>query len=299
MEDLDILAEADRLLRRSESLLGTAAESFKMPAVVAVQVKSSNRKLAPQKQETAKSGRPRNVPVGPYVVSTYVSIEATCPDSCRWKNNGCYAQTGFTRSHMSKRELASRRMTSLEVTRAEAERIDGLYSLGVPQDGARGGRDLRLHVAGDLGWSAAGEYRYDATQRNGRRWPRMPESWLKLASEVAGEHPWDSAIVNWYDADASLGWHADINEFDLTRPIVTVSLGDTCSWAVRESPGSPVHRCKLETGAVTVLEGETRGWLHTVDRIIPAPLFSPLRSRGRVSVTIRVAGDPRRSTISS
>jgi hypothetical protein len=30
--------------------------------------------------------------------------------------------------------------------------------------------------------------------------------------------------------------------------------------------------------------------LHTVERIIPAPMFSPLPVRGRVSVTLRVAG---------
>ena len=158
---------------------------------------------------------------------------------------------------------------------------------------------VRISGAGALGWSADGEYRYDATQRNGRPWPRLPDSWSALASEVAGDHPWDSAIVNWYDADASLGWHADINEFDMTRPIVTVSLGDACSWAVREEPGSPVERCRLETGAVTVLEGRARSWFHTVERIIAAPLFSPLQSRGRISVTIRVAGDPRLSNISA
>lgn len=41
-------------------------------------------------------------------------------------------------------------MTALRVTEAEAEAVDGAWTRGVPQDGARGGRDLRLHVGGEV-----------------------------------------------------------------------------------------------------------------------------------------------------
>ena len=149
---------------------------------------------------------------------------------------------------------------------------------------------VRMSAAGDLGWVADGEYRYDPAQRSGRPWPAMPQTWLRLANEIGGDLPWDSAIINWYDADASLGWHQDLNEVDLSQPIVTISLGDACSWAVREDKESPISRVRLESGAITLLAGPTRGYFHTVERIIPAPLFSPLREPGRISVTIRVAG---------
>jgi len=200
IEDRDIAAEADELLKRSEQLLADAGGHFKMPKVVAIQAKSSNRKLAPQVQETAKSGRLRNVPVVPYVVSTYVSIEATCPDTCRCKNNGCYAQTGFTRTHMDKRELASRRMTSLEVTLKEAEQIDKLYVRGVPQDGARGGRDLRLHVAGDVSCERGARALASAASRwhdrgggsvwtYTHRWREIPrEAWGPISVLASVEH---------------------------------------------------------------------------------------------------------------
>ena len=104
--------------------------------------------------------------------------------------------------------------------------------------------------------------------------------------------PWDSAIINWYPPGSSLGWHRDIHEADRTLPIVTISLGDACSWAIRADEESPVCRCRLETGHITLLAGEKRLWLHTVERVIPAPMFSPLgtRTRGRLSITIRVAG---------
>jgi alkylated DNA repair protein (DNA oxidative demethylase) len=156
------------------------------------------------------------------------------------------------------------------------------------------GLDMRVRVsaAGLLGWVGDSAYRYDAAQRDGRAWPTMPTRWAEIANRVAGPHPWDSAIINWYDADASLGWHRDQAEHDTSLPIVTISLGDSCTWAVRAHHEALVSRCRLESGAVTLLAGPTRDFLHTVERIIPNPLFSPLRTRGRISVTIRVAGRP-------
>lgn len=148
---------------------------------------------------------------------------------------------------------------------------------------------VRVSAAGEFGWVGDGEYRYDRTQKNGNGWPMMPAEWVVLADEVAGAHSWDSAIINWYDLDASLGWHEDLNERDRSLPIVTVSLGDACSWAVKDDAGK-AHRTRLESGDITLLAGDNRNRMHTVERIIEAPLFSPLRTRGRISVTIRVAG---------
>ena len=153
---------------------------------------------------------------------------------------------------------------------------------------------VRVTAAGAWGWVGdARGYRYSSTQRDGSPWHELPETWSRLATEVAGEHPWDSCIINWYDSDASLGWHQDKSEADTTLPIVTVSLGDACSWAVRRDQDSPIQRTRIGSGAVTLLAGETRDYFHSVERIIAEPLLSPLgASRGRISVTIRVAGDP-------
>jgi len=163
------------------------------------------------------------------------------------------------------------------------------------------GMPMRVQVsaAGDLGWVGDGEYRYDRLDLRGKPWPPMPELWRELADTYAGPHSWDSAIVNWYDADASLGWHRDRSEADTTLPIVTISLGDACSWAVRLDGDQPIHRTRLESGAVTLLAGPTRGALHTVERLIPDPMFSPLRARGRLSITVRVAGPKKESDKSS
>lgn len=150
---------------------------------------------------------------------------------------------------------------------------------------------VRVSAAGRLGWVGDGAYRYDDRDSRGRPWPEMPGRWSALWRSVTGrsDDP-DSAIINWYAPDASLGWHIDQAEHDRSLPIVTVSLGDTCSWAVRAHDRAPISRCRLESGAITVLDGRTRDYLHTIERIIPCPMFSPLSTRGRVSVTMRIAG---------
>jgi alkylated DNA repair dioxygenase AlkB len=116
---------------------------------------------------------------------------------------------------------------------------------------------VKVTAAGQLGWVGDSGYRYSRTDSEGNSWPPMPPRWATLASQVAGAHPWDSAIVNWYEEGAALGWHCDRAEAD-----------------------------------TSLLAGRMRNAPHTVERIIPAPLLSPLRNRGRISVTIRVAGHP-------
>lgn len=157
---------------------------------------------------------------------------------------------------------------------------------------ARGGAKMRVRVtsAGKLGWVGDGNYSYKGLHANGQPWPPIPERWTRIADMCAGKHAWDSAILNWYSVDAGLGWHVDQAEHNLTLPIVTISIGDAASWAVRASDTSRVTRTRLESGDVTVLEGPARNYLHTIERIISAPLLSPLPAPGRLSITLRVAG---------
>lgn len=154
-----------------------------------------------------------------------------------------------------------------------------------------GGTPMRVRVsnAGAVGFRGDGGYRYDATDHRGRPWPAIPARWREIANSVAGEHPWDCAVINWYDADAMLGWHRDLAERDRSLPIVTISLGDAASWAIQRIEGGQTSRVTLRSGAVTLLAGPTRLYRHTIERIVPEPLLSPLAVRGRVSITLRVA----------
>jgi alkylated DNA repair protein (DNA oxidative demethylase) len=153
---------------------------------------------------------------------------------------------------------------------------------------------VRVSAAGRLGWIGDETgYRYTPTQLNGEPWPDMPEEWVSIYQRVTGTTliP-DSAIINWYDPGASLGFHQDLSEHDLSLPIVTISLGDSASWAIKAHAEDKPSRCIIDSGAVTLLAGPTRLYYHSIERVIAAEMLSPLKRRGRYSITIRVAGRP-------
>ena len=82
------------------------------------------------------------------VAATYASIASTCPTSCPLRGEGCYAQNGHV--GMQSRKLDAETVSTTEAARQEARAIACAFSgNAIPQDGARGGRDLRLHVSGD------------------------------------------------------------------------------------------------------------------------------------------------------
>lgn len=110
---------------------------------------SHNRKLSPNKLEPT-AGRPRPVAHAPFASATYASIAKTCPDECPFKRSGCYVRSGATKLLSSRLDFAAHDSTGDEVIAYEAMLIDSAFPKGVPQDGARGGRDLRLHVGGDI-----------------------------------------------------------------------------------------------------------------------------------------------------
>ena len=119
--------------------------------------KSCNRRLAPVVAWKPAFGRSRPVPEAPFVSCTYVSINATCPDSCRFKPSdgaagACFVPSSFTRFSMERLEAEAAGVRPEEVILDEVRQIDDAFNGGpIPQDGARGGRDLRLHVGGDAG----------------------------------------------------------------------------------------------------------------------------------------------------
>jgi len=130
---------------------------------------TTNRKLAPVGLEVNTTDRLRPVARGPYCSATYVSIEATCPDTCRFKGGACYVTAGFTGGMMKALDSAaeSERVDADEVIVEEAMHIEAAFPANdhqVPQDGARGGRDLRLHIGGDVG-STFGALRLDVAAR--------------------------------------------------------------------------------------------------------------------------------------
>jgi len=84
------------------------------------------------------------------VSTTYASVATSCPSSCELRNAGCYAQNGPVGFTTRRLDRGATRSAPTLTAKQEARAIDCAFSgRDVPQDGVKGGRDLRLHTAGD------------------------------------------------------------------------------------------------------------------------------------------------------
>ena len=149
--------------------------------------------------------------------------------------------------------------------------------------------------AGDYGWMSDPKgYRYEThhpiTQQH---FPPIPEIIQTLAIEVV-EHlghtivP-QSALINWYTEDSSLGLHQDKTEESLA-PVVSFSLGDDCIFTIGGLKRTDKKRTvTLHSGDILVMGGEDRLMFHGVKKIIPntAPLQLAMKQAGRVNITVR------------
>lgn len=183
--------------------------TIKAPGVV-LAMASSSAKLSPVERVDRGPGKKPGIrPKGPYCASTYVSIAATCPDTCGLKNNGCYAQSGSHRRIMGPLDEAAHWRPGLEVAAAESAAVRASYGHGtVPQDGAKGGRDLRLHVGGDSSGTLSTRLLADAAddyrRRGGgtvwtytHRWPEIPaEEWGDIAVWASCESTADVLLAH-------------------------------------------------------------------------------------------------------
>lgn len=173
-----------------------------------LQVWSANRKIAPQRYEVARSGRRRNVPAGPFVATTHVSIAATCPSSCPFRAGACYAIAGLHRQNGALLDERARDRDPDDVIAAEVALIDSTWKRGVPQDGPRGwGRPLRLHVAGDVSSETGARMLSGAAKRwldrgggpvwtYTHRWREIPRDawgWVSVLASV--EHQAEVALA--------------------------------------------------------------------------------------------------------
>jgi DNA oxidative demethylase len=148
---------------------------------------------------------------------------------------------------------------------------------------------------GTAGWvTDRTGYRYDSRDpETGKPWPDMPDIFLRLAAESAGEAGYpdfapDACLINRYEPGTRLSLHQDRNERDFANPIVSVSLGLP---AVFQFGGlkraDPVARHALRHGDVVVWGGSSRLRFHGV-----APLKDgshPKLGRMRINLTLRRA----------
>lgn len=164
-----------------------------------------NRKLAPVEESRSIKGWTRFRAIGPYCAATYVSIQSTCPDVCRFKNgNGCFAEAGYMGPLVRALDEASKGLTPALVAANEAAVIDAFGP--VPSDGGKhgkSGRDLRLHISGDAFDTESAQILAGAAERWKQRgggavwaythsWREIPvEAWGTIAILASCETPED------------------------------------------------------------------------------------------------------------
>lgn len=106
----------------------------------------------------------------------------------------------------------------------------------------------------------------------------------------------DSAIINWYDRDATLGMHQDRGEADAVllrgSPVIAVSLGDSAIFRFGNTVtrNKPYRDVELQSGDLFVFGGPSRMAYHGIIRILPGTAPAELCLGGRLSITIRESG---------
>lgn len=156
---------------------------------------------------------------------------------------------------------------------------------------------LKVTSCGDCGWfSDKFGFRYlDRHPETGQPWAKMPEEFLELsqrAASAAGEQNYqpDTCLINLYPkGTGKLGLHRDLTEADQRTGIITLSLGDTCLFAIGDvSPKTKPQLVQLNSGDVVAMTGRGRHIYHGVEGLYP-DTSNLLKNGGRISLTFRKA----------
>lgn len=107
----------------------------------------------------------------------------------------------------------------------------------------------------------------------------------------------DSAILNWYDEQATLGMHQDRGESEAViaqgSPVISISLGNSAVFRFgnTQTRTRPYQDVTLRSGDLFVFGGPSRLAYHGITRVFPGTAPPELGTiRGRLSITIRNSG---------
>jgi alkylated DNA repair protein (DNA oxidative demethylase) len=176
----------------------------------------------------------------------------------------------------------------------EIMRVAPVYTPRMPKSGRP--LSVRMTNCGPLGWmtDAAG-YRYQENHpETGAPWPPIPDILLAAWRDLSGyPHPPEACLINIYGPAARMGLHQDRDEHDMTAPVVSLSLGDSCVFRIGgDRRNDPTRALRLSSGDAVVLGGNARLAFHGVDRIISGT-STLLREGGRINLTLRRVTRPR------
>ena len=166
-----------------------------------------------------------------------------------------------------------------------------------------GGGQMTARQVG-LGWHWF-PYGYARTAVDGDGAPVKPmPSWVAALGRAAVEaaygnteglmepaEEYDIALINFYDADARMGMHRDVDEKS-PAPVVSLSIGDSCVFRFgnTETRTKPYTDIELRSGDLVVFGGPSRLAYHGVPRVYGGTAPPELGLTGRLNITLRVSG---------
>lgn len=154
---------------------------------------------------------------------------------------------------------------------------------------------VKVTSCGSYGWFADERgYKYltkhPLTQKP---FPKMPKVFYDFAKKCAEEvllvnYKPQTCLINYYQNETGrLGLHVDDTEEDLTSPIVTLSLGDSCVFVVGGlERKDKIQKIVLHSGDVVIMHRQGRMLYHGVEKLLPGT-SKLLRTGGRLSLTFR------------
>merc|ERR1712217_72666 len=98
-------------------------------------------------------------------------------------------------------------------------------------------------------------------------------------------------LLLYYASDRGMGWHRDDDENDGIgdEPVVSLSVGDSCNFAIRHDPWDEARVVRLDSGDAILFGGPCRHILHAVTAVHVRTAPSGMPAPGRFNLTYRSA----------
>lgn len=154
-----------------------------------------------------------------------------------------------------------------------------------------------------LGWHWL-PYRYSRTRddQDGSPVTPFPDWLVRLGRDAVaaagvgdpGDYRPDVALINFYDGDARMGQHRDVDE-RAHAPVVSLSLGAGCVFRFGNTAtrGRPYTDVDLLSGDLVVFGGSSRFAYHGVPRLLTGADVPDIGlTSGRLNITLRESGLP-------
>lgn len=113
---------------------------------------------------------------------------------------------------------------------------------------------------------------------------------IKLYFNWTKEFWIESALVNFYTQDSSMGLHIDKDEEDQVSPVIGVNFGSTCRFLYETMEGE-MEEIKIPSHSVYIFGNEARQMRHGVGTIyaktVPQELTQYFNNKERLNLTLR------------